>query len=271
MRWLVHLGVAALVVTGAGIAAEARAQSPGATPVAAQEKPSRAEELQPYSRIDIVRYVSGEFARAVRPLPSDRKGFRVKVGEPVDERELRQSAANNGVAGNPGDMVQVTRIEFREKEIWLHINGGAKRRRSWRDRVQVSVGGATMSTQAPQGFTAQGATLVLDFGRRIPDLGPEELKELLGEFLDFKVGPSAAVHWVDTLPEEFQEAIREQRVIVGMSRDMVIAAIGRPERKVRERAPDGTETEDWIYGTPPGKTIFVKFAGDEVIDVREYP
>lgn len=269
MRWLAHLGVAALVATGAGIAAEARAQSAAAAP--GQQTPPRAEELQPYSRIDIIRYVSGEFARAVRPLPSDRQGFRVKVGEPVDERALRQSAANNGVAGNPGDMVQVTRIEFRDNEIWIHINGGAKRRRSWRDRVQVSVGGATMSTQGPQGYTAQGSTLVLDFGRRVPDMGPEELKQLLGDFLDFQVGPSAAVHWVDTLPEEFQQAIRERRVIVGMTRDMVVAAIGRPERKVRERAPDGADTEDWIYGTPPGKTIFVKFAGDTVIDVREYP
>lgn len=270
MRWLTHLGVAALVLTGAGFAAEARAQSEQAAP-AAEKKSDRAETLQPYSRIDIIRYVSGEFARALRPLPSDRKGFRIRVGEPVDEQALRQSVANNGVAGNPGDMVQVTRIEFRDKEIVIDINGGPRRRRGWRDRIQVGIGGATVQRQGPPGYIAQGASLVLDFGRRLPDMGPEELKELLGEFLDFRVGPSAAVHWVETLPEEFQQAIREQRAVVGMNQEMVIAALGRPERRVRERAPDGLETEDWIYGTPPGRTIFVKFAGDTVIAVREFP
>ncbi len=35
-----------------------------------------------------------------------------------------------------------------------------------------------------------------------------------------------------------------------MDRDEVLAAIGRPERKVREPQADGSETEDWIYGRP---------------------
>ena len=49
------------------------------------------------------------------------------------------------------------------------------------------------------------------------------------------------------------------------------AAIGRPDRKVREKGPDGNETEDWIYGNPPAKTIFVSFEGDKVTQVHQYP
>ena len=32
---------------------------------------------------------------------------------------------------------------------------------------------------------------------------------------------------------------------------MVIAALGRPDRKVREQDSEGNDTEDWIYGRPP--------------------
>jgi hypothetical protein len=56
-----------------------------------------------------------------------------------------------------------------------------------------------------------------------------------------------------------------------MTRDEVIAALGKPEHKVRETQPDGTEIEDWIYGTPPGKTVFVSFDGDMVIKVEQFP
>jgi len=51
---------------------------------------------------------------------------------------------------------------------------------------------------------------------------------------------------------------------------MVLAALGRPEHKVRERTPDGDETEDWIYGSPPARTTFVTFAGDKVIRVEQF-
>ena len=63
----------------------------------------------------------------------------------------------------------------------------------------------------------------------------------------------------------------EKRAEVGMDHDMVTAAMGRPERKVRERDADGNDTEEWIYGTPPEKTTFVTFVGDKVVRVTEYP
>jgi hypothetical protein len=56
-----------------------------------------------------------------------------------------------------------------------------------------------------------------------------------------------------------------------MDHDMVLAAMGRPDRKVREKAADGSEIEDWIYGKPPAKTIFVSFEGDKVTQVQQFP
>ncbi len=49
-----------------------------------------------------------------------------------------------------------------------------------------------------------------------------------------------------------------------MNREMVIAAKGRPPKKIREK--DGeTEYEEWIYGDPPQDVDFVRLVGDEVV------
>jgi hypothetical protein len=58
--------------------------------------------------------------------------------------------------------------------------------------------------------------------------------------------------------------------VVGMNHDMVLASMGRPDQKVREYDDEGRETEDWIYGHPPEKTVLVTFLGDKVIRVKSY-
>ena len=54
-------------------------------------------------------------------------------------------------------------------------------------------------------------------------------------------------------------------------REEVVAAIGKPEHKVRERDSEGNDIEDWIYGQPPSKTVFVRFTGQRVTSVKQYP
>lgn len=238
----------------------------------------KAERLQPESRLQLVRYIHGEFVKLVKPLPGGKKGFRYQVGQPLNEQVLRQLISNNGTAGSTGDMVQITKLDFKSQEIVVDINGGGKGRTRWRDRIQIQMGGTrpqstiTDSRNVAPAAQGQGATLIVDFGRPLPDLTVGELKQILSAFLDFTKARSAAVNWVETLPLPIQKAIQERRVEVGMDREMVIAALGRPERKVREKDPEGGfEIEDWIYGQPPGKTIFVRFAGDKVIGVKQYP
>ena len=97
------------------------------------------------------------------------------------------------------------------------------------------------------------------------------MKEYLSAVLDFSKQRSAAVQYTETLPPKIQEAIAQKRAEVGMDRDEVMAAMGRPERKVREREADGAETEDWIYGRPPARTTFVRFSGEKVSQVNSYP
>jgi hypothetical protein len=233
--------------------------------------------LQPESRLEIVRFVSGEFAKAVKPLPGGKKGFHMTVGKPLDESALRRAVSIGGPAVNTGDSVQITHIEFRDKTLVFDLNGGGHQKSHWRDHIQIGMsggGGQTISNQqasnAAPGYQGTGATVFLDFDKPLPDMTPDELKGLLAGILDFSKQRSAAVQWVETLPPEMQQAIKDKHVVAGMNQEMVVAALGKPDRKVRERDPEGIEKEDWIYGQPPDKMTFVTFQGDKVVRVREF-
>jgi hypothetical protein len=236
----------------------------------AQPSPRSSEPLKPESRILLIRYVDGEFAKLVQSLPAGKQGFKVPAGKPVNKQKLSDALRLYGTAASQGDTVQITGLEFRSQEVILQINGGGKKHFNWRQHVQVGVG--NVGTPPPESAPAQvaGGTLILDYGRSVPDMSPDDLKSDLSTFLDFSKQHSAAVNWVDTLPPQFQDAIKDHRAVVGMDQEMVIAAMGRPEHKVREKSPEGNETEDWIYGSPPARTTFVTFAGDTVIRVKEF-
>lgn len=230
--------------------------------------------LQETSKLDLVRFVDGELVRVVQPIPMGKKGLHLKAGVPLDEKALRMALAGANGAINPGDRAQISDLQFKDKQVVVDINGGGKGKTRLRDRIHLEVGGAvpTVSTTSDKPVnTTPGATIYLDFDKPLPDMTPEDLQGYLSGVLDFSKRHSAAVQWVDSLPPEIQKAIQERQPIVGMDHDMVLAAMGRPDRKVREKNADGSEVEDWIYGTPPEKTIFVSFEGDKVTQVRQYP
>jgi hypothetical protein len=245
-----------------------------------QPSAKRKETLQEQSKLDLIRYVSGEFAKATKPLPGGKEGFLVYVGKPVSTELLERAVATHGAAINSGDNVQITKLDFRDHTIVVDVNGGGRGKKNWKDHIQIGMaGGPTMNTSqtqtpenGPPGVQpGVGSTLILEFTKPVPDLTPDELKQILSPFLDFSRQRSAAVHWADSLPPEMKKAIQDRRATVGMDRDEVIAAIGKPEHKVRERDAEGNEIEDWIYGQPPSKTVFVRFQGDRVTSVKQFP
>ena len=239
------------------------------------DRPAKAQAgpLQPMSRLSLVRYVDGELVQVVRSIPAGKKGFHLKAGVPLNENALRMAVASAGSAINPGDHAQITNLDFKDKEIIVDINGGGRGKTRLRDRIHLEVGGVPTMTTAPDTpvNTNAGATLYLDFDKPLPDMTAEELEQFLSGVLDFSKRHSAAVQWVESLPPDIQKAIQDKQPVVGMDHDMVLAAMGRPVRKVREKGPDGNEMEDWIYGKPPAKTIFVSFEGDKVTEVHQYP
>jgi len=253
------------------------AQSSGAQ----QSATPKGAVLTEPSKLALIRFVSGEFAKVRKPIPGGKEGFILYTDKPLNQEYLDRVVSTHGAAINTGDNAQITRLEFRERTIIVDINGGGRPKRSWRDRIQVSMGGPS---QAPQTTTTQqqeqgpagfqpgaGGTLYIQFPKNVPDLSPDDLKNLLSPFLDFAKERSAAVHWIDTLPPEVKKAITERHAILGMDKEEVVAAIGKPDRKVRERDSEGYDTEDWIYGHPPDKTVFVHFRGDKVSSIKQYP
>jgi hypothetical protein len=245
-----------------------------------QSKPKSAT-LQDASKLELIRYVSGEFAKAIKPLPAGKDGFLVYVGKPVAYDQLDRAVATHGAAVNSGDHVQITKLDFHDHTIVVDVNGGGRGKKgSWKDHLQIGMGGvptvsSTTTTQqenGPPGIRpGMGSTIFLEFNKAVPDLAPDDLKQLLSPFLDFTRQRSASVQWADTLPPEMKKAIQERRPAIGMDREELIAAIGKPEHKVRERDSEGNEIEDWIYGQPPSKTVFVRFQGDRVTSIKQYP
>ncbi len=122
----------------------------------------KADTLQPTSELALVRYVDGEFAKVVTPLPGGRKGFHLKAGAPLDEHALRMAIGTNGSAANPGDKVKITKLTFRPKEIVVDINGGGHKGSNWRDHVQMSGRGNHTDSRRPAGSGHVGS----EFARR---------------------------------------------------------------------------------------------------------
>ena len=238
--------------------------------------------LQEHTKLDLIRYVSGEFAKATRNLPAGKEGFLVYVDKPLSPELLDRAVATHGAAVHVGDSAQITKLEFHDHSITVDVNGGGRGKKHWRDHIQIGMGGTIPTTRTttttpqeengPPGMQpGTGSTIFLEFSKTVPDLTPDELKKLLSPFLDFAKQRSASVQWFDTLPPEMKKAIQDRRPAVGMDREQVVAAIGKPEHKVRERDSEGNEIEDWIYGQPPSKTVFIRFMGDRVTSIKQYP
>ena len=83
---------------------------------------------------------------------------------------------------------------------------------------------------------------------------------MLAPVFDFKALTEAEAY-EKTLPPKVQDAIKKHKVLVGMDRDMVIYAKGRPPKKLRDKDDNGVDYEEWIYGDPPQEVEFVRFTG----------
>jgi len=240
------------------------------------KSPNSSDRMTPQTRLAVMRDLTAErvFVRTV--FPRGPRGLELKDGKVTpDGQQVARMVTENGFAAKPGDRVVITNVVIKEKSIVLDLNGGGKQRWHFRDHVELTGSGPVTASGGPLNSGSvspegRGSTLFLEFGRKLPDLSPGEVKLKLASVLDFNAQRSAAVHYAESLPPEFQQAIKNRTAAVGMDHEMVLAAMGHPDRKVRERDEDGNETEDWIYGSPPGRTIFVTFAGEKVVRVRQF-
>src|SRR5467141_567754 len=69
--------------------------------------------LQEHSKLDLIRYVSGEFAKATRNLPAGKDGFLLYVGKPLSPELLQRAVATHGAAVRIGDSAQIRKLARR--------------------------------------------------------------------------------------------------------------------------------------------------------------
>jgi hypothetical protein len=211
-------------------------------------------------RVELLRGLNSEYATVKAPLPRSKKPLEFNSDGTWDKEQWLAVGKQMGPAARIGDLVQVTHVTIEKDSILFEINNGMKHTGgSWKDHVQVGIGGGMAPISRSDANAPGGTSIVLKF--------PDAIGEITSAVLDFEKH-SATENYADTLPPEVKVAIAEKKPIEGMDRDQVLLAMGRPLRKSRE-SKDGVDYEDWIYGIPPGRVTFVTFSGPKVVKVKE--
>jgi hypothetical protein len=226
------------------------------------------KKLTDDQRIEILRGLSAEYAKIKVLLPRTKKALEITSEGKWDQAKWKEAQTEFGPAGRVGDLIQVTHLEIDKDRIVLELNGGMKSGKKWYDHVQIGMGTQTNPiNQGPATNAPAGTTVALTFGGPIGEITSADIKKMLQPVLDFEKS-SVTENYVETLPEPIKVAVKSKKVIEGMNRDQVILAVGKPVHKSRE-SKEGSEYEDWIYGEPPGRVMFVTFTGDKVVKVKE--
>lgn len=243
----------------------ALAQAPKASPSVVSDK---APPMSKQTRLQIIRLLDNEFAWTRKPLPMGDRAVTIKQsGEMIPgDAELKRLVETRGMAAKAGERVQITNVAFKGNDIVLEVNGGAKKKSKWYQHIQIGVGGAT----TPDNTTderAKGTYLSLAFNNYIPEVTLEQLKTMMAPVFDFSV-KSASQAYVDTLPANVRKAIEDHQALVGMNKEMVTESMGRPPQRIRDKDEQNRNYEEWIFGEPPADVQFIRFVGEEVVQVK---
>jgi hypothetical protein len=220
-------------------------------------------------RMNIIRGMTAELGFARKPFPFGKTGLTLKDGKLINptEDKLQEMMMVYGPAVKPGERTRITDVRFKDKSIFFEINGGPQKKKKWYEHIQVGgMGGTVQPGQPTDDTNIHGSYVELAFDKFVPDATPEQLKQLLDPVINFNA-KSATQAYLDTIPPKAKQAISDHKVLVGMDRDMVTYAKGRPPQKYRDK-DGGTDYEEWIYGAPPQEVEFIRFVGDEVVRVE---
>jgi hypothetical protein len=225
-------------------------------------------KISKQTREEVIHVFNEQLVYIRASFPMGKTGLRLKNGSVTPSGpELQRLIALWGPAAKPGDRARISDVTIKDDHIRFEINGGPVKKQKWYQRIEIAgAGGGGPIVPSDASANARGSFVDLYFDKFVPELTGPELKELLRPVFDFDA-KSPLEAYLETVPPQVKEAIKNHHVLVGMNREMVIYAKGRPPKKVRETANE-VEYEEWIYGTPPQDVDFVRFVGDEVMRVE---
>ena len=217
-------------------------------------------------RRDLLRNLEAEQGFAHRALPMG-PGLTLRANGPLTPGPdlYKKMIYEKGQAAGPGDRVMITSLTFKPDRIIIDVNGGPYAKH----RILSHISFNDNPIVQPPAEQPTGSRITLVFEGRVPEISAPEVKALLDPVIDFGVKTSEQAY-ADTLPPLLKDAIAAHDVLVGMNHRMVLAALGPPENKIRERNPDTSSGhyEEWIYGHVPATVRFVRFQGDRVAVVE---
>ena len=232
------------------------------------------DKLTDDEKIELLRGLMSEYATMKVPLARSKKPLEFFVEGTFNKQYWEDAFKSFGPAARAGQQVQITKVTFQGDKLLFDINGGLTSGQHWYDHIQTGMGGGIQQqTQVDNGggYGAQptlGTYLLVIFRKPMENLSSADVKKMLAPVMDFDQRSPTQLY-SETLSPEMKKAISDKHVTVGMTRDQVKMALGQRDSNYRQTTKDGVETEDWIYGKPPGKITFVTFAGSKVIAVKE--
>src|SRR5579884_2933671 len=229
----------------------------------------KSSHLTEQHRMELIRTFNSDLVYIRTKFPMGKVGLTIKDGNVSPSGQaLDQLLALWGPSVKPGDQAIITKFELKNDRMHFEINGGPVKKAKWYQHIQVGVNGAggTPGGDVDPINNPRGSYVDLVFNHHVPDVTVEQIKQMLRPVFDFD-SKSPLDAYLESVPPKVKEAIKNHQVLVGMNREMVIYAKGRPAKKIREK--DGeVEYEDWIYGEPPQDVDFVRVVGDEVVRVE---
>jgi hypothetical protein len=222
-------------------------------------------ELDPKTRLELIRALQAEQGFAMRPFPRGHKGLTLTANgnlNPAGEGYLNM-VTSEGLSAKPGDRLVLTDIKIDHSRIVFDLNGGPDQKHRILRHVQIGTGPVMNPVVQDSGQDPVGSRLTLAFKEHVPELTGAQVKALLAPLISFDVKTPIQA-FTDTLPGKLKDAILSHHVLVGMSAEMVLYAKGQPDHKSRETEGQ-MPFEEWIYGKPPKDVEFVRFNGNSVI------
>ena len=220
--------------------------------------------LTNHNREDLLRFLQAEQGFAMRPLPISTITLRANGPMSPSGSDYIGVIRDKGLAVKAGERVVITDIKIEKDRILLDFNGGPEHKHKWLRHIEIGMD-PNMTTPVVQdsGQAPSGTRITLVFPHQVPDMTGMQVEALVKPIVDFSLKTPVQAY-TDTLPPAIRNSILSHHVLVGMNEDMVIATLGEPRTKVRER--DGQMPfEEWIYGEPPDPIQFVRFNNNRVI------